>query len=60
MLNIAVVGCGYWGPNVIRNFCHFEGRRAKIAYDVETERLNYIRLVCVGIETTTEFDRVVK
>jgi len=20
ILNIAVVGCGYWGPNLIRNF----------------------------------------
>ena len=28
MIGIAVVGYGYWGPNLVRNFCETSGRAA--------------------------------
>lgn len=25
MFNLGIIGCGYWGPNIIRNFSALEG-----------------------------------
>ena len=25
MIGVGVLGCGYWGPNLIRNFSEIEG-----------------------------------
>lgn len=39
---IGVIGCGYWGPNLIRNFA--ENRRAQVRWlcDLDAERLNAV------------------
>jgi predicted dehydrogenase len=41
-LRVAVIGCGYWGPNLIRNF--FEAPTSTVAYacDLSEERLAII------------------
>ena len=59
MLNIAVVGCGYWGPNLIRNFSSLAGCRMKIACDLDKDRLAHMKSLYPGLETTTEFDHVI-
>ena len=58
MVNIGVVGCGYWGPNLIRNFSSLPGCRVKIACDLEEDRLAHMASVYPGIQTSTEFDQV--
>jgi predicted dehydrogenase len=60
MINIAVVGCGYWGPNLIRNFNSFEDCKVKIACDLDQNRLAHIKTLYSGIETTTEYDRLLE
>jgi predicted dehydrogenase len=59
MLNIAVVGCGYWGPNLIRNFSALAECRMKIACDLDKDRLAHMKSLYPGLETTTEFDHVI-
>jgi predicted dehydrogenase len=57
--NIAVVGCGYWGPNLIRNFNGLPDCRVKTVCDADEARLNHIRTLYNGsIETTPSFERV--
>lgn len=58
MFNIAVVGCGYWGPNLIRNFNSLPECRVKYACDIEKKRLSHMEYVYPGIETTTEYDQI--
>ena len=58
MFNIAVVGCGYWGPNLIRNFNSLSGCEVKIACDLDEKRLNHMKSLYPGIKTTKEFDQV--
>lgn len=58
--NIAVVGCGYWGPNLIRNFNSLSACSVKIACDLDEDRLVHIKSLYPGIEITTEFDKVVE
>ena len=60
MLNIAVVGCGYWGPNLIRNFSSLSECKVKLACDVNKDRLAHMMTLYPGVETTTEFDQALK
>ncbi|MCA9752434.1 MAG: Gfo/Idh/MocA family oxidoreductase [bacterium] len=58
MITVAVIGCGYWGPNLIRNFVQFPGVRMKTAVDLNLERLRHIAQLYPGVHTTTQADDV--
>jgi predicted dehydrogenase len=59
MLNIAVVGCGYWGPNLIRNFNSLSGCHVKMTCDLDHSRLKHMQSLYPGIQATTGFDQVI-
>ncbi len=59
MLKIAVVGCGYWGPNLIRNFSSLSECRVKLVCDTDEGRLAHMKELYPAVETTTEFHRVI-
>lgn len=58
-INVAVVGCGYWGPNLIRNFRSLPGSRLRTVCDVSQERLAYIKGLYSELEGTEDFDHLV-
>ncbi len=37
MINIGVIGYGYWGPNIVRNFSSLDGTRV-LPYATATRR----------------------
>src|SRR4051812_22414760 len=39
MINIGVIGCGYWGPNLIRNFTKANGCKLVAVADQRLDRL---------------------
>ncbi|MFH1687035.1 MAG: Gfo/Idh/MocA family oxidoreductase [bacterium] len=41
-LKIGVIGCGYWGPNLIRNFNALDDVEVKAVCDVRDERLSFV------------------
>jgi len=41
-MNIGIVGCGYWGPNLVRNFNMLKDVRVLAVSDLREERLDYI------------------
>ena len=53
MLNVGVIGCGYWGPNLIRNFNSTPQCKMAIACDVQEDRLQHIKKRFPDIETTS-------
>src|SRR5207302_733120 len=57
-VKIAVVGCGYWGPNLIRNFRSLPESNLKMMCDVSEERLKHLRSVYPEVEATADFARV--
>jgi len=59
MVNIAVAGCGYWGPNLIRNFNSLSDCKVKMVCDAESDRLGYVKNLYPEIKATTEFDDIV-
>lgn len=55
MLQVAVVGYGYWGPNLVRNF--MESHESEVAFvcDGQEDRLNLVKSRYPTIKTTTEY-----
>jgi predicted dehydrogenase len=39
MIGVGIVGCGYWGPNLVRNFMETPGCRVTAVSDMRPERL---------------------
>ena len=58
MVRIGVIGCGYWGPNLIRNFSHLKGSQVLMCADLSEDRLSHMRSLYPQIETTTDYRRV--
>lgn len=58
-INIAVVGCGYWGPNLIRNFNQLSNIGKVFACDKNQDRLARVKRQFPNIETTDNFDDII-
>lgn len=54
-INVGVIGCGYWGPNLIRNFSENYHTDIKYACDLDTERLERIKLRYPSVTITTNY-----
>ena len=55
MTGIAVIGCGQWGPNHIRNFQAQPGAKVISAVDADPARLDRVRSLFPGVECHQEF-----
>ena len=60
MHKIAVVGCGYWGPNLVRNFRSLPGVKVAVICDKSRERLDHVGQLYPEVEKTTDFSRIIK
>jgi predicted dehydrogenase len=55
IINVAVAGCGYWGPNLIRNFSSLADCKVKQVCDLDAKRLAHMKNLYPAVETTTDF-----
>ena len=67
MINMGIIGYGYWGPNIVRNFSVHEGARVASICDGDQQALNRARKSypnsavtqdCNDILNSTEIDAV--
>jgi predicted dehydrogenase len=56
VLNVGVVGCGYWGPNLVRNFRQSPECNLKVLCDASDSRLSHMRRLYPDLGTTTKFE----
>jgi len=42
-VQVGVIGCGYWGPKLIRNFYELPGSNLAMVCDLRPERLEHIQ-----------------
>lgn len=56
----AVVGCGYWGPNIIRNLVGNNQVDQVFVCDLSEEKLKGMRARFPSIVTTTSYDDILK
>lgn len=55
-LRIGVVGCGYWGPNLIRNFRSLPDCSLTSICDASASRLKHMSSLHPGVNTYESFD----
>jgi predicted dehydrogenase len=58
-ITISVVGFGYWGPNLVRNFRSIAECRLKSVCDLSDKRLAHLKTLYPEVEGTKEFARLV-
>ena len=57
---VAVVGLGYWGPNILRVLFERPGADVRWLCDCDPERLEYIGRRYPGVRLTTELGQVLE
>lgn len=55
MLGIGVIGYGYWGPNLVRNFMEVGPARVVAVCDLRPDRLAQVKARYPTIETTNDY-----
>ncbi|HEX9783204.1 MAG TPA: Gfo/Idh/MocA family oxidoreductase [Opitutaceae bacterium] len=53
---IGVVGCGYWGPNLVRNFRSASNCRLKSMCDMNEDRLRHLSALYPEVAALTAYD----
>ena len=59
-MKVAVIGTGYWGPNLIRNFFAADEIDAVVACDLDEVRLAKMQKQFHGIETASDYSAVIE
>jgi|SRR3989344_722043 len=60
IIKIAVVGYGYWGPNLVRNFSENEDVRIVSVCDLDKTKLALVKRKYPKINITTNYDSLIK
>ena len=60
VMNVGVVGYGYWGPNLVRNFMSLDGLRVKSVSDLNENRLKTLYGQYPSIAITTDYTDLIK
>lgn len=54
-VGVAIVGYGYWGPNLVRNFANTDGAQVISVSDLDPSKLALVQRRYPGVKTTTEY-----
>lgn len=60
MIKIGIIGYGYWGPNLVRNFTETPGLTVAGVADLDQKRLEIVQKRYPGVKTTTRFQDLVE
>jgi predicted dehydrogenase len=55
MIRVGVIGCGYWGPNLIRNFVEIPASTVVAVADPSQERLEHIQRCYPQVRATRDY-----
>jgi len=59
MIGIGVIGYGYWGPNLVRNFADTPGARVVAVSDLREDRLAQLQARYPAIGTTRDYRDII-
>jgi len=57
-IRVGVVGCGYWGPNLVRNFKSLADCNLEMMCDVSEQRLKHLRSLYPDVKGEREFEHL--
>jgi len=55
MINVGIIGYGYWGPNLARNFAEMPGAALAAIADTDQAKLDVVRRRYPAVKTTANF-----
>lgn len=60
MLRMGVIGYGYWGPNIVRNFYSVAGSQVTMVCDMNQQILKKVKNTYQQISVTSDIDELIK
>ncbi|MDE3067232.1 MAG: Gfo/Idh/MocA family oxidoreductase [Verrucomicrobiota bacterium] len=57
-IKVGVVGCGYWGPNLVRNFRSLPDCNLKMICDLSPQRLAHLKSLYPGVHGVTDYQHL--
>jgi predicted dehydrogenase len=60
MINIGVIGYGYWGPNLVRNFAELDGAKMAAVADLDIQKLEIVKRRFPGARVTTRYQELLE
>lgn len=57
-MKIGVIGCGYWGPNLVRNFASIKGCDMEVCCDLDTKKLMRMRALFSSLKTCSDYREI--
>ena len=54
MIRIGVIGYGYWGPNIVRNFSGIDGAQVVMVCDMNPDLLNKVKKAYPAVKTVSD------
>lgn len=58
-MNIGIIGFGYWGTNLVRNFANLKDCNLKTVVDSRKERELYLKNLCPSAKFSTSTDAII-
>jgi predicted dehydrogenase len=58
MINIAIIGVGYWGPNLVRNFISIKNTHISKVCDINKSRLDIIKSKYPSINIESDYNNI--
>ena len=59
-MQVAVVGIGYWGPNVVRNFVKHPSVSNVFCYDIDEKRTAFVCKEFPKVTSASSYDKILK
>lgn len=59
-IRLGVIGCGYWGPNLIRNFARLDGYEMAMVADLDPARRAQMMRLYPGIRAVTRGEELIR
>jgi predicted dehydrogenase len=60
MIRVGIIGYGYWGPNLVRNFNASDGSHVHMVCDINQQSLKKVRKTYPDLKTTTDSNELIK
>src|ERR1039458_9391352 len=57
-IKVGVVGCGYWGPNLVRNFRSMPGCELKTMCDISADRIEHLKRLYPEVAAEMNYQRM--
>src|SRR6202035_3829919 len=57
-LSLGVIGCGYWGPLLVRNFVNLPNCNVAAVCDANEARLKHVRGLYPSVACVTDYNKV--